>query len=173
MPATTTTPSSGKRGERNLRGSHVLIAIVAFFCTVIAVNAAMIYSAISTYSGVVSSEPYRKGLHYNDRVQAGERQDRLHWQDVLTIDRSGQVALVLTGAQGQAINGLDIQIVIGRPTTNRHDIKVALAAETPGLYTARITPLQPGSWIASVEARTSFSDADPVFRARRRLWMAP
>jgi nitrogen fixation protein FixH len=173
VSATSTTLATGRLGERRLRGWHVLFCLVGFFGIVIAVNGAMIYAAIATYSGVVASEPYRKGLHYNDRVQAGERQQRLRWQDVLSIDRNGQIVLTLAGADGRAINGLDIQIVVGRPSTNRHDVKVPLSADAPGHYAARIAPLPSGSWIASVEARLSGADADPVFRARRRLWMAP
>ena len=173
MPATTKTLSSGKRGQRNLRGSHVLISLVAFFCIVIAVNAAMVYWAISTYSGVVSAEPYRKGLHYNDRVQAEDRQQRLRWQDTLLVDHTGQIALTLTDANSQPVSGLDVQIVVGRPSTNRHDTKIALLIDGPGHYAASIAPLPSGTWIVAVEARTSATDRDPIFRVRRRLWLAP
>jgi nitrogen fixation protein FixH len=158
--------------RRHLRGAHVLIAIVAFFCVVIAVNAIMVYSAVSTYSGVVAAEPYRKGLHYNDRVLANERQQLLGWQDAFTVDRSGQIALTIRDVEGRSINGLDVQIIIGRPATNRHDTKVALIANAAGGYAAKVAPLQAGTWIVTVEARTSAADENPIFRARRRLWLA-
>ena len=45
-----------------LRGHHVLAGFLAFFGVVLAVNGAMIYSAISTHTGLVAIEPYRKGL---------------------------------------------------------------------------------------------------------------
>ena len=40
----------------------MLWAFLAFFGTVFAVNGAMIYAAVSTYTGLVANEPYRKGL---------------------------------------------------------------------------------------------------------------
>ena len=62
------------RQQQGLRGRHVLWVFLGFFATVFVVNGAMIYSAVSTYSGLVANEPYRKGLHYNERIAAAERQ---------------------------------------------------------------------------------------------------
>jgi nitrogen fixation protein FixH len=155
-----------------VRGLHVLVLLVAFFCIVIGVNAIMIYSAVTTHSGVVAAEPYRKGLHYNERVEADERQQRLRWDQALSVERTGNIALILTDAGGRRIHGLDVRLVIGRPSTNRQDIEVALLADDAGRYVASIAPLQPGAWIATVEARASATDSEPVFRARRRLWLA-
>ncbi|MFM9847952.1 MAG: FixH family protein [Hyphomicrobiaceae bacterium] len=159
--------------RRQMVGWHVLMCMVAFFAVVISVNGAMIYSAISTYSGVVSTEPYRKGLHYNDRVQADENQQRIGWKDYLTIERDGQVQLAITNADGVPVRGLDVRLVIGRPTTNRHDVHVALVSTPAGQYAARTEILSPGHWIASVEVRPSEADPEPVYRARRRIWIAP
>ena len=67
--------------QQGLRGRHVLWAFLGFFATVFVVNGAMIYSAVSTHSGLVANEPYRKGLHYNERIAADERQARLGWTE--------------------------------------------------------------------------------------------
>ena len=162
-----------RRRGTELTGWHVLLVFVVFFAAVFAVNATMIYSAVSTYSGVVAAEPFRKGLHYNDRILANERQLQLHWLDTLTIDREGRVELSLTNADGHAITGLSVATTIGRPSTNREDVKVDLAAGAAGRYEAQIAPLAPGSWIATIDARTSAQAVEPIFRARRRVWMAP
>ena len=45
----------------------------------------MIYQAMSTHTGLVANEPYRKGLHYNDRIDADARQARLGWVDTLDV----------------------------------------------------------------------------------------
>ena len=167
-----TTAMARQRGT-GLTGWHVLLVFMVFFAAVFAVNATMIYSAVSTHSGVVATEPFRKGLHYNDRILANERQLQLHWLDMLTIDREGRVQLSIANADGHAITGLSVATIIGRPSTNREDIKLDLAADAAGRYQARMTPLAPGSWIVSIEARTSAEAAEPVFRARRRIWLAP
>ena len=156
-----------------MHGWQVLSCLLAFFAVVLAVNAAMIYWALSTYSGVVASEPYRKGLHYNDRLRADERQQQLHWREALSIDRDGQLVLALSDAEGQLIRGLSVEITLGRPSTNRDDVTLTLAADSTGRYRARLSPLPDGSWIVGIEARASAADPDPVFRARRRLWIAP
>jgi nitrogen fixation protein FixH len=62
----------GAPRQQGLRGGHVLGAFLGFFATVFVVNGALIYSAISTYSGLVANEPYRKGLQYNERIAADE-----------------------------------------------------------------------------------------------------
>ena len=60
----------------------MLGVFLGFFATVFVVNGAMIYSAVSTHSGLVANEPYRKGLHYNERIAADERQARLGWTEM-------------------------------------------------------------------------------------------
>lgn len=156
-----------------LKGRHVLAAVVSFFAAVLAVNAAMIYAALSTYSGVTAAEPYRKGLNYNERVFASERQAQLNWKDALKIDPDGQVTLAITGSDGRPIRNLSVELSIGRPTTNHQDLNFSLVAQDAGGYGARIGPLPPGAWIAGVEARATEGDSEPIFRSRRRLWMAP
>ena len=159
--------------QTRLDGRHVLLAVVAFFVAVLAVNAAMIYAALSTYSGVTAAEPYRKGLHYNERVSASERQEQLNWKDVANIEPNGKVTLSIVGADGQPIRNLSVDLSIGRPTTNRHDRKLRLLAQEAGGYGAQIAPFEPGAWIIDVEARATATDEEPIFRSRRRLWMAP
>ena len=57
----------------NLNGRHVLIGLLLFFGTIFAVNGYFMFVALSTYTGVVADEPYRKGLAYNARIAADER----------------------------------------------------------------------------------------------------
>jgi nitrogen fixation protein FixH len=161
-----------RRRRKGLDGRHVLAGLVAFFSAVFAVNGAMIYSAISTYSGVVSSEPYRKGLHYNDRIAADARQANLQWQDAIALQGEGRVLFRLTDADGSPVRGLDIEAVVGRPTTNRQDVKLILQPLADGSYAGQIAPLPPGIWLVTIEARLTGSP-DPVFRTRRRLWITP
>ena len=61
----------------------MLVAFIAFFGTIFLVNGTLIYEAISTHTGLVANEPYRKGLAYNERIAADERQARLGWTETL------------------------------------------------------------------------------------------
>jgi nitrogen fixation protein FixH len=162
-------PSAGTPG---LRGHHVLAGFLAFFGVVLAVNGAMIYSAVSTHTGVVAIEPYRKGLHYNDRIAESERQDRLGWTLALDVRLDGGVLLRLADDDGRPVRGLKISASLGRPSTNRHDVALTLVETEPGAYAAATPRLSAGSWLFAFEAMRSGS-SDPVFRARRRLWLKP
>src|SRR5262249_34112510 len=83
------------RRPRGMQGRHVLVAFLAFFGTVFAVNGTLIYEAVSTHTGLVANEPYRKGLAYNARIGADERQARLGWTETLEVGRDGHVTFAL------------------------------------------------------------------------------
>jgi nitrogen fixation protein FixH len=89
-----------------LRGGHVLGIFLGFFAAVFVVNGAMIYSAVTTHSGLVANEPYRKGLHYNERIAADRRQASLGWTETLEVGRDGSVRLALTEADGRPVRGV-------------------------------------------------------------------
>src|SRR5688572_2876208 len=99
------TPSPSPQGgggrvplfANGLRGGHVLAAFLAFFGVIFAVNGVFLYMALSTHTGLVAQEPYRKGLHYNDRIAAAERQQALGWtSDLRLAPESGALTLALT-----------------------------------------------------------------------------
>jgi nitrogen fixation protein FixH len=170
MSGTVSLPIVPRR--QGLRGAHVLAVFLGFFATVFVVNGALIYSAISTYSGLVANEPYRKGLHYNERITAEERQARLGWCDVLELSRDGHVRMILTQADGRPVRGMRIAGVLGRPSTNRHDIALQFVEASPGQYEARTSSLPEGNWLISLDVREEAS-AEPIYRTRRRMWLKP
>ena len=157
---------------QGLLGRHVLWIFLGFFATVFVVNGAMIYSAVSTYSGLVANEPYRKGLHYNERIAAAERQAHLGWTDALQVGWDGQVRMALSDSDGRPVRGMRVAGVLGRPSTNRHDVVLQLIEGSPGQYEARTAPLAEGNWLVSLEVR-EHEAADPIYRTRRRIWLKP
>jgi nitrogen fixation protein FixH len=161
------------RREHGLHGRHVLGIFLAFFAAVFLVNGAMIYSALSTHTGLVANEPYRKGLRYNERITADERQARLGWTDKLDVNLAGRVAIMLADGGGRPVSGLKIEAVLGRPATNRHDVRLMLAEAAPGRYEAHTAPLAEGAWLVALEARADSSAEEPIYRSRRRLWLKP
>lgn len=164
---------TAKRDNGGLKGAHVLVGFGLFFGTVFLVNGSMIYKAISTNAGLVANEPYRKGLHYNDRIAASERQALLNWTEGATLARDGRLVVTLEVESGKPVTGLKVDAVIGRPSTNRADKAVELKEETPGHYVANAGALEPGAWLVSLEARVDPKAEDPIYRARRRMWLKP
>jgi nitrogen fixation protein FixH len=158
------------RRPHGVQGWHVLAGFLAFFGTIFAVNVALIYEAVSTHTGLVANEPYRKGLAYNDRIAADERQARLGWTETLEVGRDGHVTLALAERDRRGVRGLKVEGVLGRPATNRHDVKLVFAETAPGRYEAKTAGVAEGSWLIALEARTQ-SGAEPIYRSRRRLWL--
>jgi nitrogen fixation protein FixH len=166
--------------DRGLTGRHVLFVIVTFFGVVFAVNGVLLSKAISTHSGIVAVEPYRKGLDYNRRIEADERQELLGWKAEVTLVAGGRLTLDVTGDGGSRIPDLVVSATIGRPSTSRHDKHLRLEEDRDGLYAADAGALEPGAWIAIVEVTRApiagappVTDTEPLFRLKRRLWLKP
>jgi nitrogen fixation protein FixH len=163
--------------KKGLTGQHVLVMVLGFFGVVFIVNAVFLYEALSSYTGVIAQEPYRKGLKYNERIAADERQGALAWSVELGIEPSGRLALSLVEAGGQPVSGLTVSGVIGRASTAQQDMALTFTETRPGAYHAAVGTLAPGSWLASLEIRgttaaaSSESESDIVYRLRRRLWV--
>lgn len=160
--------------DRGLQGRHVLFAILGFFGTIFAVNGVFLYAALSTYTGVVAQEPYRKGLNYNQRIAAGERQEDLGWNAEATLTREAGLTVVLQDAAGAPVSGLFVAGVLGRPSTNQQDRDIAFIEAAPGHYKLAVDTLalEPGAWLVSLEARWPATGAtEPVYRMRKRLWL--
>jgi nitrogen fixation protein FixH len=160
------------RREQGLTGSHVLVGFLAFFGIIFAVNGSMIYNAVTTNAGLVANEPYRKGLYYNERIAADERQAQLHWSDGVALVRSGSLEITFAAGDGAPVSGLTVKAVVGRPATNREDKQVTLKETTPGTYVGDVGPLEAGAWLLSFEVFQGQA-TEPSYRARRRLWLKP
>ena len=136
----------------------------------------LLWKALSTHSGVVAQEPYRKGLAYNTRIAADARQAALGWSALLDIEAKGLVALTLVDATGRPVSELDLRGILGRPSSNNADVSLAFAEQEPGRYVATADPIAAGAWRIDIEARSlaGSGPADqPVYRMRRRLWLKP
>jgi nitrogen fixation protein FixH len=156
-----------------LQGRHVLGMLIAFFAVVFAVNGYMLFVALKTHSGLVALEPYRKGLAYNARIDASERQQHLGWHDEIAVARNGAVSVQIKDRAGSGVSALHVSSVLARPSTADSDNKLDLQEIGPGQFVANAGPLAEGTWILSIEARSSATDAEPIYRARRRLWLKP
>ena len=171
-----TTLSRGQ-GQSGLTGRHVLIAAAGFFGVIFAVNGVLLWKALSTHSGLVAQEPYRKGLAYNERIAADARQRNLGWIADLHVEPPGPATLALTDSTGRAVTGLAIRGSIGRPSSNAEDVRLSFAEQEPGSYVAPMPKIGAGSWQVDIEARAATAGEqpmpEPVYRMRRRLWLKP
>lgn len=161
-----------------IKGWHVLAAMLVFFGTIFAVNGVFLYQALSTHTGVIATEPYRKGLGYNDRIAFERQMTGRGWSETLALsDSRDAVTLELSDKYGRPVSGLRVQGFIGRPSTQQEDTPLALAETAPGtgLYRATVPALESGAWMIDLEATELAADGteQPVYRMRKRLWVKP
>jgi len=175
MTLATVTKQSPRVESSGLTGRHVLWSLIAFFGLIFAVNGYFLYAALSTYSGVVANEPYRKGLEYNQRIAADARQHELGWTESLDIAATRDTLLLdLKDKNGLPVVGLKtVKAAVGRPSTNKHDVIVELDETAPGHYTAAIPKLADGEWVVSVNAVMPANAAIDVYRLRKRIGLKP
>ncbi len=160
--------------KKGIRGRHVLMILVGFFATVAAVDGFMIYRAVSTFGGVETPDAYRKGIAYNESIAKDAQQSLLGWKDevkVVGVPQRLQVAL-RDQAEG-AVAGKHVVATVGRPATDRYDLKLTLAETAPGLYEAALPAAGEGAWIVDLSAYDGGSSGEPVYQARRRAWIGP
>jgi nitrogen fixation protein FixH len=160
-----------RQSEGTLQGRHVLMGFIAFFGVIFAVNGVFLYKALSTHTGVVANEPYRKGLAYNERIAADVRQADLGWSDALVVERSGRITLQLSKATGELVQGMVVVGSIGRPATSGSDRKLVFA-EDASSYLTDAGPLAEGNWIVELAVSARVGE-EPLYRLRKRLWLKP
>jgi nitrogen fixation protein FixH len=161
--------------QQGITGRHVLLAMIAFFGIVFAVNGVFLYTALSTHTGVVANEPYRKGLAYNERIEADIRQQALGWQaDIAVPEKAGDVSVKLIDREGRPLTGLGLSGRIGRPSTGDMDRPLSFKDSGGGTYVAALDALQEGAWVIDLQAsELKSSGEDVVWRMRKRLWQKP
>ncbi len=131
-----------------ITGRHVLVSLVVFFGVMLIANGLFVYFALSTFTGS-DSDPYRRGLHYNDTIAAAERQTEKGWQSALSYDAAKRRLLLgLSDGKSRPVTGLQIKAVVGRPVTDKEDRALSLKEEAGGVYAAEID-LPPGQWVIS------------------------
>jgi len=108
-----------RRAPRPLSGFMVLVYLLAFFGTVMAVNGFMAYEALSTMSGTDTDSAYQAGRMFEHDVEMAKAQDARHWQVDAKITPSGDGArldLSVRDAAGQPVGDLEAQAAFERPT---------------------------------------------------------
>jgi nitrogen fixation protein FixH len=151
-----------------LKGSHVLAALLAFFAITVAVNTVFTVYAISTFSGEHVSKPYVRGLEYNTTLAARTAQATLGWKAELALSRDGAGALVvlrIVDRNGKPLNDLDAEVVLRRPTNAALDKTITLDPVGGGEYRATVPEIATGQWDVVAYAK----GASATFEAERRI----
>jgi nitrogen fixation protein FixH len=155
---------------RELTGRIVLLALVAFFGVVAAVNGVMIYFATSTFGGVEVASSYKAGLTFENDVAAARAQDARHWQVTARLERAGdggaEVTVSLLDAAGKPITGVDVAARLNHPADARRDHDVVMAAAGPGVYKGTTDAALAAQWDLVLDVAR---DGEHLFRSKDRV----
>jgi len=155
-----------------LKGRHVLLALVGFFGVMFVVNGIFVYYALTTFGGGETTDPYRKGLNYNETLAEAARQDQQGWRvQVIYGATAGRLAFNLSDSEGRPVSGLHFTGTLSRPVTDREDIPATFKEVTSGTYTANLR-LAPGQWVIQLHSEELSRDGAPSYRLKQRLFVA-
>jgi nitrogen fixation protein FixH len=133
----------------------VLVILLAFFGTVIAVNVTMMKLAIATLPGTEVDSAYSASIGYEKEIRAAEDQAARNWRVDAHIvrDRDGSATLEVAAhdRDGRPLSGLAFSGRLERPTDKRADLKVALAEVASGVYRGSAGTVAPGQWDLVIE----------------------
>jgi nitrogen fixation protein FixH len=144
-----------------LTGRHVLIALLTFFGIVIAVNAAFVHIALSSWTGLTDHDSYRTGLSWNRTLERDAAQTALGWtSDVATRvvlgadgDRSLGVSLTLRDSAGRPVRGLAFTGEARHPVIEADDRMLEFSESAPGVYVATAVLPGAGDWELKLTAK--------------------
>ena len=167
--------SVGVRKAFELKGVHVLLAVVGFFAAVIAVDVGMAIQAYSTFPGEVSATPYEDGLKFNSTLTERATERSMGWRASIkatvvgaggTIN-SGRTQLMVTVADkaGLPVRRVDLSGRLERPATETGRRQLRFVEIKPGLYQA-FAPDSPGAWDLTLSGADS---AGRPFEAESRM----
>lgn len=157
---TTSSPSSKDR--------FIPWYFVAFFVVVAIIDGTFAIIAVRTHTGIVTSNPYERGLAYNNILQAAEKQHSLgligNINFIQTTGNSGSINFTLKNDTG-TISPDNVTATIFRPTQSGMDFNIKLTSQAPGVFTANITFPKQGLW----EIRIHADLGDNVYQKSRRV----
>lgn len=151
VTASTDASVSDESAAKPRRRSRIPLIFFAFFGVVFAANGVLIYTALSTWTGLETKNSYLKGIDYNQTLAQIEAQEALGWaveSALVPSDVPGgfTVSVHLTGADGAPLTGARTEARIERPTHHGIDVQATLTETAPGIYTAPVTLPAAGQW---------------------------
>jgi nitrogen fixation protein FixH len=143
---------------RTFKGWHMAAITISFFSVIITVNVTLAVFAKSSWTGLVVENSYVASQSFNHDAEIAKQQQAVGWQMGLDVTRNAAIISIHDHAN-QPLHGLNVRLLLQRPTDDAEDKKLNLRETLPGLYTLD-NSLGAGVWIADVTAEGN--DHKPV-----------
>lgn len=132
------------------RGRWIPWIFVAGMLTVVAVNAVMVYCAVSSWSGVTTTHAFERGIAYNRLLAVAAAEAALGWQaDVAyraDTARAASLIVTLRDADGRPLDGAVLSVEVLRPLEAQAPVAVAVRDAGGGRYAGALDDLRAGQW---------------------------
>jgi nitrogen fixation protein FixH len=138
---------------RRFTGFHMWAVMIAFFGTIIAVNAVMATYATTTFGGKVVDNSYVASQNFNSWLDAARAQERLGWSLEARLGADGRAEILLDGVEGASVSAR-AQHPVGRAP----DVQLSFLPVGGGRYRAT-DPLPAGRWNLHVVATRGGAEA--------------
>jgi nitrogen fixation protein FixH len=154
-----------------LRRPNVWIPSIFFgmFGIIIAANGIMIFIALSSWTGLTTQNAYEEGVAYNEALREREAQLGLGWDLALDVGTPGarvaEVAVALTGPDGNPLIADQVRVGFVRPTHEGYDSIVTLDGQGDGTYTRTVQLPLAGLW----ELRIAAQKGEDELHHRKRV----
>ena len=160
---------------KQFTGRHVLLILIGFFGLMLVANGIFVYFALSTYQGLDNPNAYERGVNYNQRIEAAEKQAALGWSHQLVAGDTGELEVAIRDRTGQPVTGLIVSGEIRRAVGGEAaGLPLKLESAGDGLYRASAAGAEPGNWIVWLDAaRLQGNGMETVYRMKERLWLKP
>ncbi len=130
-------------------------AIAAGMGVVVAVNGAMIYSALATFPGSAGRDGFELSNRYNTVLARMQDQAHLGWTVTAAADPQGRPVLTLTDAAGAPLIGAIIEGTVDRPVGEDRQATVVFAEKAGARYVGDVTLDLAGQWEVMFTARAN------------------
>jgi nitrogen fixation protein FixH len=129
------------------RSRYIPWLFVAGFAIVIAVNATMISLAVGSFSGLYTTKPRDRGLHYNEVIAEQQHRDQLGWRiETQWRPDANRLELALFDATGRPLAPSHVSAELVRPVEKREPLPVALDATDVGRFAGIVDLPERGNW---------------------------
>lgn len=149
------------------------LLLVAFFGVVLIANGSMVVAAFVSWPGLETTSAYQRGLVYNRMLAAAAKQAKLDWKVDLAFTqdgtRHGVLEVDLADRFGSVLRDAEVHAQFVRPTSEGHDLTVALAHQTGGRYLAEVELPLDGQWDIHLVALSH----GEKYSLRKRVFLRP
>ena len=140
------------------------LAFAGAMFLVFAVNAGMVWTALTTFPGAASENGFDESNVYNAVMADAARQKALGWR-ITTAMRDGRAEITLRDRDGHGLSGANITAEAHRPLGPKNTTPLSFLPAGEGVYLARMALALSGQW----DVALSIARGDQTVRLTRRL----